>query len=57
MAALMVAISLEIYLVTNMIAGNFALALILAASVGCFLAWLWFVLPLFRRPRATNDPA
>ena len=46
MAALMMAISLEIYLVANMIADNFALALTLGAGVGCLLTWLWFVLPL-----------
>ncbi len=51
MAALMLAISLDIYLVTVMIMGEAGLAATLAACVGAFLSWLWFARPLLGRLR------
>ncbi len=49
MAALMLAISLDIYLVAMMIVTDMALATILAGTVGGLLSWLWFAQPFFAR--------
>jgi len=48
MVALMVAIGLDVYLVTLMIADETALAAALGAAAGAVLLWLWFALPLLR---------
>jgi uncharacterized protein DUF6328 len=57
MVALMLAISLDVYLVAVMIAGNASLAEAIGLLTGCFLASLWFVLPLarMRESRADTD--
>jgi hypothetical protein len=49
MTALLLAISLDIYLVAMMIVTDVAVAAILATGVGGFLAWLWFARPVFER--------
>ncbi len=54
MAALMVAISLDIYLVAFMITGDAVLAVIVGGGVACFLAWLWFAMPMLGGPRARS---
>lgn len=51
MAALMIAIGLDVYLVARMIAGPGALALAVGVAASAVLAWLWFALPWLQRPR------
>jgi Family of unknown function (DUF6328) len=51
MVALMLAISLDVYIVAIMIAGNTSVGATIGAATGCFLTWLWFVLPLRQRAR------
>ena len=51
MVALMVAVSLDVYIVAVMIAGNTSLAAVVAIATGGFLTWLWFVVPLAQRAR------
>jgi hypothetical protein len=55
MAALMLAISLDIYLVAIMIVEDVALAATLAAAVGSLLSWLWFAMPFFARLRERSS--
>ena len=50
MATLMVAVSLDIYIVSMMIVNSPAIAAALGALTGCFLGWLWFAIPLMRKP-------
>jgi hypothetical protein len=51
MVALMLAVSLDVYIVAVMIAGNTPVAATVGIATGCFLTWLWFVLPLTQRAR------
>lgn len=51
MAALMLAIPADLYLVAIMITQNLPIAVGLAIAGGIFLGWLWFALPLLRRHR------
>jgi len=55
MVALMLAVSIDVYIVAAVIAGNAALAAAVGIATGCFLASLWFVLPLARRARAPGS--
>ncbi len=52
MAALMVAIGLDVYLVAVMIQLAAAEAALLGAAASSVLAWLWFALPLLHRRAA-----
>ncbi len=49
MAPLMVAISIDIYVVSKMIVGSTAIAVALGFLAAGFLGWLWFAIPLMRR--------
>jgi len=49
MAALMLTIALDIYLVARMIVADMGIAAILATGIGAFLSWLWFAQPVFAR--------
>ena len=51
MVALMLAVSLDVYIVAIMIAGDTSVAATVGVATGCFLTWLWFVLPLTQRAR------
>lgn len=52
MAALMIAIGIDIYIVAVMITDRHVLAAILGGLVSALLAWLWFAVPLLRRRRS-----
>jgi hypothetical protein len=49
MAPLMIAISIDIYIVSKMIVDSTAIAVALGILSACFLGWLWFAIPLMRR--------
>jgi hypothetical protein len=51
MATLMIAVSLDIYIVSMMIVNSPAVGAALGALTGCFLGWLWFAVPLMRKSR------
>jgi hypothetical protein len=51
MVALMLAVSLDIYIVAVMISGNALVAAVIGILTGCFLGLLWFALPIARRAR------
>ncbi|TMG86483.1 MAG: hypothetical protein E6H67_02525 [Betaproteobacteria bacterium] len=51
MATLMIAVSVDIYIVATMIVESPIIGAALGALAGCFLGWLWFALPLIRKSR------
>lgn len=51
MATLMIAVGLDIYIVSVMIVNSPAIAAALGALTACFLGWLWFAVPLMRKSR------
>jgi len=51
MAALLIAIGLDIYLVAVVIAGDARIAVAIALGTTALLGWLWFGLPLLRKSR------
>jgi hypothetical protein len=55
MVALMLAISLDVYLVATMIAGSTSIAVGVGVLTGAFLTSMWFLLPLSRRQRPGRD--
>lgn len=55
MVALMLAISLDVYLVATMIAGSTSIAVGVGVLTGAFLTSMWFFLPLSRRQRPGRD--
>lgn len=55
MAVLIVAISIDIYIVAVMIFGDHVLAAVLGAAIGSLLGWLWFAVPLLHRRHARSS--
>jgi xanthine/uracil permease len=51
MATLMIAVSVDIYVVATMILNSSVIGVALGALTGCFLGWLWFAVPLMRKSR------
>jgi hypothetical protein len=51
MATLMIAVSVDIYVVATMIVNSSVIGVALGALTGCFLGWLWFAVPLMRKSR------
>jgi xanthine/uracil permease len=51
MATLMIAVSVDIYVVATMIVSSSVIGVALGALTGCFLGWLWFAVPLMRKSR------
>ena len=51
MATLMIAVSVDIYIVATMILNSSVIGVALGALTGCFLGWLWFAVPLMRKSR------
>ncbi len=49
MGALMLAIGIDIYIVTIMIVGSPSIGIAMGALTACLLGWLWFGIPLLRR--------
>ena len=56
MAALMLGISIDIYLVTMLIVGRTPVAIAAALALGAFLAYLWFGLPWLHVDRRRRAP-
>ena len=54
MAPLMIAISIDIYIVSKMILNSAAIAVVLGILTACFLGWLWFAVPFMRRARKSG---
>jgi len=51
MATLMIAVSVDIYVVATMIVNSSVVGVALGVLTGCFLGWLWFAVPLMRKSR------
>jgi Family of unknown function (DUF6328) len=54
MAPLLIAISIDIYIVSKMIANSVVIAVALGMLTACFLGWLWFALPFMRKSRTSG---
>lgn len=55
MAALMLAISIDIYLVTTLIVRSTSAAIMAGSAVAAFLGWLWFALPWLHLARRRSE--